>query len=80
MLRDYAAAARRPDLLREMRRTEQEMNRLFGGLRFAPRADFPPVNVWAGADEAIVTAEIRGVNADQVEAPTSDIIHGRTEA
>ena len=80
MLRDYAAAARRPDFLREMRRTEQEMNRLFGGLRFAPRATFPPVNVRAGADGAIVTAEIRSVSADQVEAPTSDITHGRTEA
>jgi HSP20 family protein len=67
MQRDYAAASRGPDVFREMRRAQEEMNRLFAGLRFAARAEFPPINVWAGPDGAIVTAEIPGVSPDQID-------------
>jgi HSP20 family protein len=67
MLTEYAAGGRRPDLFREMRRAQEEMNRLFGGLRFPLEAEFPPLNVWAGADGAIVTAEVPGVRPDQID-------------
>ena len=63
MLRDV----RRPDVLRDLRRAQEDMNRLFGGVRFAPRSEFPAVNVWAGADGAIVTAEVPGVSPDQID-------------
>ena len=41
MLRAYPAATRRPDLFRDLRRAQEDMNRLFGGVRFAPRSEFP---------------------------------------
>jgi HSP20 family protein len=50
-----------------MRRTQEEMNRLFGGLRFDLRAEFPPLNLWAGPDGAIITAEVPGISPDQIE-------------
>jgi HSP20 family protein len=54
-------------MAREMRRLQDDMNRMFGGLRFAPTAEYPPVNVWAGADGAIITAEIPGMAPDQID-------------
>jgi len=67
MLRDYVMERRWPDLYREMRRTQEEMNRLFGGLRLAVRAEFPPVNLWAGPDGALVTVEVPGVSPEEIE-------------
>lgn len=67
MLREYAAETRWPELFRDMRRTQAEMNRLLGGLRLGLRSEFPPVNVWAGADGAIVTTEIPGVSPDKID-------------
>lgn len=55
------------DMLREMRRAQEEMNRLFGGLRFALRSEFPLVNIWVGAEGAIVTAQVPGVSPDQLD-------------
>jgi HSP20 family protein len=67
MLREYVADRRWPDLFREMRRTQDEMNRLFGGLRLAVRPEFPPINVRAGPEGALVTAEVPGVSPEQIE-------------
>jgi HSP20 family protein len=67
MLRAYPAASRRPELFREVRRAQEDLGRLFGSLRFLPRAEFPPVNIWAGADGAVVKAEIPGVSPDQID-------------
>jgi HSP20 family protein len=67
MLGEYATAARWPDIFRERRRAQDEMNRLFGGLRFPQSADFPPVNVWAGADGTTVMAQVPGVNPDELD-------------
>ena len=67
MLRDYVMERRWPDLFREMQRTQEEMNRLFGGLRLAVRPEFPPVNVWAGPEGALVMAEVPGANPEQLE-------------
>lgn len=67
MLTDLALGGRWPDLAREMRRLQQDMNRIFGGLRVAVPSEYPPVNVWVGADGAIVTAEIPGVAPDQID-------------
>jgi HSP20 family protein len=67
MLMEHANEGRRPDLLREIRRSQQDMNRFFGGLGFALRPELPPVKVWAGAEGAIITAEIPGVAPDQID-------------
>lgn len=67
MLMEHGVEGRRPDLLREIRRSQQEISRLFGGLGLAPRSEFPPVKVWAGAEGAIIVAEIPGVAPDQID-------------
>jgi HSP20 family protein len=76
MLREYGAPSRLPtafrdvrlpDLFRDMRRAQEDMNRLFGGFRFALRTEFPAANVWASADGAIVTAQVPGVKPDELD-------------
>ena len=67
MMRAYTAEGLWPHLLRDMRRTQDEIGRLFGGLRFDVRAEFPPVNIWVGPDGAIVTAEVPGITPDQID-------------
>jgi HSP20 family protein len=67
MLGEYATAVRWPDVFRETRRVQDEMNRLLGGLRLPQSADFPPVNVWAGGDGTTVMAQVPGVNPDELD-------------
>jgi HSP20 family protein len=67
MLREYTAPSRFPTVFRDMRRAQDDMNRLFGGLRFALRTEFPAANVWASADGAIITAQVPGVQPDQLD-------------
>jgi HSP20 family protein len=67
MLRDFVVERRWPDVAREMRRTQEEMNHLFGGLRLGMRPEFPPVNIWASPEGALVTAEVPGVSPEQIE-------------
>jgi HSP20 family protein len=71
MLREYAERRRpdlfRPDLFRQMWRTPDEISRLLGGLRMAPRIEFLAVNVWASADGVTVTAAVPGVVPDELD-------------
>jgi len=47
----------------QMRRLQRDMNRLFSGfVPGATRRVFPPVNVWTGRDDVVVTAEVPGVD------------------
>jgi HSP20 family protein len=64
---EQALETRPPDLFREMRRRQREMNRLFGGLRLALRAEFPPVRVFTGTEGAVITAQMPGVAAEQID-------------
>jgi HSP20 family protein len=67
MASEYAVTGRWPDMFRDMRRTQEQINRLFGGLRFSAAAEFPPVNVWVGSEGAILATEAAGVSADKVD-------------
>lgn len=52
----------------EMRHIQREMNRLLSG--FSPlttRRVFPPVNVWTGHDDAVLTAELPGVDPATID-------------
>jgi HSP20 family protein len=49
------------DPFADLHRLQREMNRLFSGAGTAMR-EFPPVNVWANEEEAILSAEIPGIN------------------
>lgn len=66
MMTDVPIQSGVPNFFRELRRTQSELNRLFGGLRLQMRP-FPAVNIWAGQDGAIVTAAIPGADPDNLE-------------
>lgn len=54
----------------DMDRLQREMNRLFEpAARAAGRrqGDFPAVNIWTGEDDALLTAEIPGVDPEKIE-------------
>jgi HSP20 family protein len=67
MLEAYSSTGRRLDPLREMQRVQADMNRMFGGLRLFTRPEFPPANIWASPEGAIITAEVPGVSPDQLD-------------
>lgn len=56
------------DPLEEVERLHRDVHRLFSGFlpSYAPRV-FPPVNVWTGRDDVIVTAEVPGVDPAKLE-------------
>jgi HSP20 family protein len=55
------------DLGSEMQRLQRDMNRLFTGFSQPYGHDFPAINVWIGEKDAIVVAEIPGVDPQQVD-------------
>jgi HSP20 family protein len=68
--------------LATLRRIQDEINRAFGDQQWAPSAEFPPLNVWRGADGVRVTAEIPGVKLDAIELTVHQnalIIKGKRE-
>src|SRR5919199_3071178 len=54
------------DPFREMRRLQDEVNRLFQTAA-APRAGFPAINVYAHQDGVVLTAELPGVKEDDLD-------------
>lgn len=55
------------DLGAEMQRLQSEMNRLFSGYIPAHGHEFPAINVWVGKADAIVTAELPGVDPKKID-------------
>jgi len=56
------------DPLREAERLHSDMHRLFSGLAPASAARvWPPVNVWTGRDDTVVTFELPGVAPDKLD-------------
>jgi HSP20 family protein len=49
----------------EMRRLQSEMNRVFEA-NTTRAAEFPPINAYANQDGAVITAELPGVKADDL--------------
>lgn len=55
---------------REIDRLQEEMNRLFSNRRrsgWFGRAEFPPVNVWRDEHNIVLTAEVPGVEPDDLD-------------
>ena len=56
---------------REMERMQREMEQMFD--TFFPRrrrwmeVEFPPLNIWSNSEQAVVTAELPGINPDELE-------------
>ena len=55
------------DPFREMRRIQNEMNRLFHSASSGWAGGFPAVNVYASRDGAVITAELPGVRDDDLD-------------
>ena len=57
----------------DVAKTLEEMDRIFGavgrpiGLRSVPRGTLPAINIYNQGDDAILTAEIPGINTDDME-------------
>ena len=51
----------------EVRRLQDEMNRLFSTTRLTPTANFPPVNAYAKEDGIAITAQLPGVEAGDLD-------------
>lgn len=60
------------DPFAEVRRMQSEMNRLFADFETANASDFPAVNLWASSDGVMLTAEIPGVKAEDVDLAVHD--------
>lgn len=67
MLGEQTAELWWPNLFRDMRRRQERLNDIFGGLRFVPRTEFPPVNIWVKPEGVLVTSEIPGVKPEDVD-------------
>ena len=55
------------DPFSEMRRLQDEVNRLFSSYQFAPAAAFPPVNAYANEDGIALSAQLPGVTQDDLD-------------
>jgi HSP20 family protein len=53
--------------LSEMLRLRGEMNRLFSGMTSPFSEEFPLINVWVGKNDAIVTAELPGIDHEKTD-------------
>lgn len=51
----------------ELERMENEMNRMLSRYTYPPSGEFPAVNVWGTAEQAVVTTEIPGIDARSIE-------------
>ena len=54
------------DPFHELGRLQEEVNRLFSGV-VQSTSDAPPINLYAGRDDVIVTAEVPGANPEDVK-------------
>lgn len=58
---------RRRSLWREMDRLQREMSRLMDDVSPRSTGEFPPLNVWANEEHALVTAEVPGIDVDALD-------------
>lgn len=55
------------DTWREMDRLHHEMNRLFSGRSLPFSREYPAINLWSSEDDVIVTAEIPGIDSNELD-------------
>lgn len=71
------------DPWREIHRMQREMNRLFDNSSRQKRREYPAINLWTNADNAMVTAELPGYDKKDVDISLmGDVlrIHGSRKA
>lgn len=57
---------------REFRRLQRDMNKLFGTSPGYTAREYPAMNLWRGDDDVILTAEIPGVEANDLDISVHD--------
>lgn len=63
------------DPLREMERLERDWSDLFSGLGSPGAVKYPPINVFTGEDDVVVTSELPGVSPEDVDLTvTGDVL------
>ena len=50
---------------------ERAMNRVFGDL-YPTRTEYPPINVWTGKDDVVLTAELPGLDPDDLDVSVQE--------
>jgi len=56
----------------DLNRMERDLSRWFGGPSRAGNAEFPPVNIWTNEDEAVLLAELPGIDPDRLDIAVKD--------
>jgi HSP20 family protein len=56
---------------RDLYRLKDEMNKVFSGYQEKTSAEYPAVNIWSSADDALLTAEVPGIDAHNIELSIS---------
>lgn len=67
MLHNLENTGRWYDPMHQMRSAQRDMSRVLDDLRLAAPPEFPLMNIWAGSDGAVVTAEIPGVVPEELD-------------
>ena len=65
--RDLARRNARLDPWREMRRVRDQLDQVFRSGSFWPEQEYPAVNLWTNNDGAVLTAELPGVRAEDLD-------------
>jgi HSP20 family protein len=60
------------DPLSEMRHLRNHLNELFQGASLRGAAEFPAVNIWSNNDQMILTAELPGVETEDIDISVQD--------
>ena len=55
------------DPFRELERMQRDMERIAGDLRLGRTREFPIMNLWAGENGVVVTAQVPGVDPGDIE-------------
>ena len=58
--------ARQGDLWSPFDEFDRAMNRMLGDL-YPTRAEYPPINIWTGKDDIVLTAELPGIEAESLD-------------
>lgn len=54
------------DPFRDLQRMQDEISRTLAGFAGPRNREFPPMNLWAGEDGVVVTAQVPGVDVDSI--------------
>lgn len=55
------------DSIGQVNLLQNRLNRLFSNMAETRQTEFPPINVWASQDKAVVVAEVPGIDPDDID-------------